>query len=60
MVSCAFATTGIIEIATARQFNPLFIVEVLQAGSARIFYVVVADQPKWKPTEHHPLNAKPN
>jgi hypothetical protein len=32
MVSCAFATTGIIEIANVRQINLLLIVVVLEAG----------------------------
>jgi hypothetical protein len=33
MVSCAFATTGIMEVANARQINPLLIVVVLEVGS---------------------------
>jgi hypothetical protein len=45
MVSCAFATAGIIEIANVSQINPLFIVVVLQRVH-RIFIRLLADQRK--------------
>jgi hypothetical protein len=53
MVSCAFATTGKIEIANVRQINPLLIVVVLQSGSTRILHTAARKTSAWILSESH-------
>jgi hypothetical protein len=46
MVSCAFATAGMMEIATVKQINPLLILIVLHPGLPASRIRLIADQRK--------------